>query len=68
MSAIRIALVGLGKISVDQHLPSIAGDAAFALVGGVSPRSRIAGVPAFEDLATLFAATEVEAVAINIPQ
>lgn len=64
---IRIALVGLGKISVDQHLPAIAGDRSFELAGGVSPRSRVEGIPAFPDLASLVAETEVDAVAVNTP-
>ena len=65
--AIRIALVGLGKISVDQHVPAIANDAAYQLVAGVSPRSRIEGLACYSDLGSLFAATELDAVAINSP-
>jgi predicted dehydrogenase len=34
---IRIAIVGLGKIARDQHLPAIAGNGAFDLVATVSP-------------------------------
>ncbi|MET0374370.1 MAG: Gfo/Idh/MocA family oxidoreductase, partial [Rhizorhabdus sp.] len=64
---IRIALVGLGKISVDQHVPSIAGDVDFTLVAGVSPRSRIAGLDCYPDQASLFAGAEIDAVAINSP-
>lgn len=65
--AIRIALVGLGKISIDQHVPSIANDEDFLLVAGVSPRSRIEGLACYSDLGALFAATDVDAVAINSP-
>lgn len=65
--AIRIALLGLGKISVDQHVPSINADDAYELVGGVSPRSRIPNVPGFATLAELFAASEVDAIAVNTP-
>ena len=64
---IRIALVGLGKISVDQHVPSIRDDIDFTLVGGVSPRSRIEGLDCYADLPALFASVEVDAVAINSP-
>lgn len=63
--AIRIALIGLGKISVDQHVPSIANDEDFLLVAGVSPRSRIEGLACHSDLGALFAAEDVHAVAIN---
>ncbi|CCA90105.1 Gfo/Idh/MocA family protein [Novosphingobium sp. PP1Y] len=37
MDPIRIAVVGLGKIARDQHLPAIAGNAAFSLAATVSP-------------------------------
>lgn len=67
MGAIHIALIGLGKITVDQHIPSIAADGAFTLVGGISPRSRVPDVPAFSNLDALFAATRVDAVAVNTP-
>ena len=38
MAPIRIAIVGLGKIARDQHLPAIAGNDAFTLAATVSPR------------------------------
>ena len=65
--AIRIALVGLGKISIDQHIPSIAGDRDFHLAAGVSPRSRIEGIPVYADLAAALRAEEIDAVAVNTP-
>jgi len=67
MSPIRIALVGLGKITVDQHVPSINDNADFVLASGVSPRSRIEGVRAFADLDTLLAQGDADAVAVNTP-
>lgn len=67
MAPIRIGLVGLGKISVDQHLPAIAGDDAFHLVGGVSPRSRVEGLPSYSDLDALLIGGAVDAVAVNTP-
>ena len=36
--AIRVAVIGVGKIAVDQHLPVIAGNADYELVGVVSQR------------------------------
>jgi D-galactose 1-dehydrogenase len=39
MSRIRVAVIGVGKIAVDQHLPVIAGNKDFELVGVVSQRS-----------------------------
>lgn len=48
-----IAIVGLGKIARDQHLPSIAASDAFELVAVASPHSRLEAVPSYADLATL---------------
>jgi predicted dehydrogenase len=60
-----IAIIGLGKIARDQHLPAIAANSAFRLVATASPHSRLANVPAYKDTAELLAArTDVEAVAL----
>lgn len=65
---LRIALVGLGKISVDQHLPAIRGNPDLALVAGCSPHSGIDGLPCYTDLDTMLAAhPEIAAVAICTP-
>ena len=57
MSApIRVALVGLGKIAHDQHLPSITRSADFELVAAASPAGRAIGVPNFHDIESLLAA------------
>lgn len=67
---IRVAVIGFGKIAADQHLPSIAGDPRFELVG-VATRSGdpAIGVPWFEDAGELIAAMrgEADAVAICTP-
>jgi L-arabinose 1- dehydrogenase len=60
-----IAIVGLGKIARDQHLPSIAANSAFRLVATASPHDRLEHVPAYRDTAELLAArTDLEAVAL----
>jgi L-arabinose 1- dehydrogenase len=60
-----IAIVGLGKIARDQHLPSIAGNSAFRLVATASPHNRLENVPAYQDTAELLAArSDVESVAL----
>ena len=65
MTAIRIAIVGLGKIARDQHIPSLAANSAFELVAVASPRSRLDGVRNFSDQdALLDAMPEVAAVAL----
>jgi D-galactose 1-dehydrogenase len=65
----RIAIIGIGKISQDQHLPVIAKDKDFELAAIVSQRGfRTPGVPTFRTPAELYAAMpEVEVVAICTP-
>lgn len=67
--AVPIAIVGLGKIARDQHLPAIRGGGLFKLVGVVEQSGAGAeDVPVFPDLAGLLAALpEVRAVAICTP-
>ena len=66
--AIRIAVIGMGKIARDQHLPAIAGDARFDLVATADGRGGIDGVPNFADLAALLAeGPAIDAVAICTP-
>jgi D-galactose 1-dehydrogenase len=68
MPPIRIAVVGMGKIACDQHLPAIAGDPCFELVGVASPHHRHARVPSHPDLPALLAAVpHVDAVSICTP-
>jgi D-galactose 1-dehydrogenase len=65
---LKIGLVGLGKIAVDQHIPAIAGNPALELVAGCSPRARPEGVRAYATLTEMLAAhPEIEAVAICTP-
>jgi hypothetical protein len=50
----RIAIIGIGKITQDQHLPVIAKDQRFELAALVSQRGqRQAGVPTFRTPAEL---------------
>ena len=69
MPPTRIAVIGLGKISQDQHLPVIAKDADFRLVAVVSQRGLgPTGVPSFKTPAELYAAVpDLDAVAICTP-
>lgn len=69
MAPIRIAIVGLGKIARDQHVPALDGSRDFVLAATVSPDGASTdGVPAFETLAALLAAdVAVDAVAICTP-
>ncbi|AUW59638.1 galactose 1-dehydrogenase [Sphingobium sp. SCG-1] len=69
MDPIRIAVVGMGKIARDQHLPAIYGDAAFSLAATVSPHDRgVDGVAHFDSLETLLQeGPAVDAVALCTP-
>ena len=65
MTKTRIAIVGLGKIARDQHVPSLAASSAFELVAVASPHSQLAGVPGYADIrALLEAVPALAAVAI----
>ncbi|HLA03265.1 MAG TPA: Gfo/Idh/MocA family oxidoreductase [Aestuariivirga sp.] len=64
----KIAVVGLGKIATDQHLPCIAKDAEFKLVAGVSRHAKVDNVPCFESLGDLIASgMAIDAVALCTP-
>jgi D-galactose 1-dehydrogenase len=64
----KIAVVGLGKIAHDQHLPCIAKNPDFELVAGVSRNSKLENVPCFESLEALIkSGTSIDAVALCTP-
>jgi D-galactose 1-dehydrogenase len=66
---IRLALIGMGKIARDQHLPAIAANPDFELAATVSLHGEgVDGLPTFHDIAQLAASgTQVDAVAICTP-
>ncbi|WP_287979451.1 Gfo/Idh/MocA family oxidoreductase [Sphingomonas sp.] len=66
---IRLALVGMGKIARDQHLPAIAADPHFELVATVSRHGGPEGdLPFFPDIHALAASdVAVDAVALCTP-
>src|SRR5262249_1141562 len=69
MKTYRIAIVGIGKITEDQHLPVIAKNPRFELAALVSQRGiGRAGVPSFKTTEEMLAALpDVEAVSICTP-
>lgn len=64
---IRIAMIGVGKITVDQHIPAVRNNSAFELVAGVSPNSRAPDLRVYNSVDELLAQEEVDAVAVNTP-
>ena len=66
--SIKVAIVGVGKITRDQHLPSIAADPEFELAAVVSTSGADVGVPSFGSLEALLAdGPAIDAVAICTP-
>ncbi|MES2337183.1 MAG: Gfo/Idh/MocA family oxidoreductase [Pseudomonadota bacterium] len=67
-TAVRLAVVGIGKIARDQHLPAIAGEPAFVLTATASRHAGVDGVPQFSTIEDLLAhGPEVDAVSICTP-
>jgi D-galactose 1-dehydrogenase len=68
MSVIRLAIVGLGKIARDQHLPAITATPGVELVAIASRNASLDGVAHFATLEALLAqAPEIDAVALCTP-
>ena len=64
----RIAIVGLGKIAHDQHIPSIGRNRAFTLAATVSRGSSLPGFDHYARLGDLLSARpDVTAVALCVP-
>lgn len=68
MTATRIALVGIGKIARDQHIPALAASEAFELTATVSRSGGIEGVENHATVQALLAARpDIEAVSFCTP-
>jgi D-galactose 1-dehydrogenase len=64
----KIALVGIGKIAVDQHVPAIAGSTDWDLAATVSRHGKVDGIEAFTDLgAMLDARSDIRVVSLCLP-
>ncbi len=66
-AAIRLGIVGVGKIVRDQHLPAIHAHPGFVLKASASPRSRIEGIANFTTVEAMLAGAELDAVAVCTP-
>lgn len=66
--AMNIALVGIGKIAVDQHVPSIQGSSSWRLAATVSRRGTVAGAKRYPDIETMLAARlDIPVVSLCLP-
>ena len=64
----KIALVGIGKIAIDQHVPAIAASPDWDLAATVSRNGSVDGVEAFTDFGTFLAARpDVTVVSLCMP-
>lgn len=68
MSAIKLAIVGVGKIVHDQHLPAIAANPDYQLIASASRNNTVDGIPGFKSIEEMLAQVpEIEAVSLCMP-
>ena len=68
MASITLAIVGVGKIVRDQHLPAVAADGDFRLVAAASRNGRVEGVDNFDSIGAMLAAVpSIDAVSLCMP-
>ena len=67
-AAMKIALVGIGKIARDQHVPALSASPDWSLAATVSRHGSVAGVQAFDDLAAMLEARpDIGTVSLCLP-
>lgn len=67
-TATKVALVGIGKIALDQHVPAIQGSLDWDLAATVSRKGTVAGIPAYTDIwQMLDACPDVGVVSLALP-
>ncbi|OHT20635.1 L-arabinose 1-dehydrogenase [Sphingomonas haloaromaticamans] len=67
MQPVRLGLVGIGKIAVDQHLPAIAANAGFRLAATASRHGQVEGVDAYAHIADMIAVARLDAISLCTP-
>ena len=68
MSRINLAIVGVGKIVRDQHLPAVAGNGDYRLVAAASRHGRVEGIDNFGSIDEMLAAVpSIHAVSLCMP-
>lgn len=64
----RVALVGVGKIALDQHVPALAASDSWELAATVSRSGSVSGVPAYTDLDRLLAERpDISVISLCLP-
>lgn len=64
----KLALAGIGKIALDQHVPALRAGPDWELAATVSRMGRVEGVEAFPDMATMLAARpDIGTVSLALP-
>jgi D-galactose 1-dehydrogenase len=68
MSKINLAIVGVGKIVRDQHLPAVAGNSDYTLVAAASRNGTVDGIDNFTSIDEMLAAVPaIQAVSLCMP-
>lgn len=68
MSPINLAIVGVGKIVRDQHLPAIAGNGDYKLIAAASRHGTVDGIDNFKSIDAMLAAVPaIDAVSLCMP-
>ena len=68
MAAMKVALVGIGKIARDQHVPALAASGDWELAATVSRSGTVEGVESFTDFAAMLAARpDIPMVSLCLP-
>lgn len=68
MSQINLAIVGVGKIVRDQHLPAVAGNTDYKLIAAASRHGTVDGIDNFKTIDEMLAAVPgIQAVSLCMP-
>src|SRR5690606_11517279 len=68
MSIINLAIVGVGKIVRDQHLPAVAANADYRLVAAASRNAQVEGVANYASIEQMLATVpSIDAVSLCMP-
>jgi len=66
--ALKIALIGVGKIAIDQHIPALANSAQWDLSAAVSRNEKVDGIDNFTDFKTMLdARSDISVVSLCMP-